>query len=85
MVVVLSKILLQLTSFIGSYVADHQGCSKSEIAKATASYFNLEKQNAVYFCSKFAIRFSKAQGLKGTSIPGTVVGLRRIKEYDPLS
>jgi len=80
----LDRILEELTSYISSFVVNHQGCSKAEIAEATVSHFGLMKTGKVYYCSDFAIRFSKAKGLKGTSIPGTVIGLRRIKEYDHL-
>jgi len=75
----LSKILSELTSFVGSYAADHPGCSKAKIAEATASHFGLQKTRSVYHRPEFAIRFSTA---KGQSFSNVILSLSALQNYD---
>lgn len=75
----MDKILEELTSFISSFLANHPGCSKAEIAEAAASRFSLKKTRSVYYCSEFAIRFSAASG---QSFSNVVLSLSALQKYD---
>lgn len=80
----MSRLLDELISFVTSYVKNRSGCSKSELTKAVVSRFELQGDRSVYHGTEYAIRFSKAKGSKGKSIPGTIVGLRKIQKYDDM-
>lgn len=75
----MNEILNELTSFVYSYSAQHPGCSKSEIAEATASRFKLKRARSVFFRPEFSIRFSTA---KGTSFSNVVLSLSALRNYD---
>ncbi len=71
--------LTELVAFLDSYVSRHPGCSKDELAHATALQFGLRKERSVYFCPEFAIRFAWVG--KG-SFSGTVCALARLRKFD---
>lgn len=71
--------LAALTSFLETYAQNHPGCSKDELARATASQFDLQKARSVYFRPEFAIRFSTARGV---SFSNVVLSLSALRMYD---
>lgn len=75
----MSKTLSELASFLRSYIEKHPECSKTEVAKATATHFGLTKTRSVYHRPEFAIRFSTASV---RSFSNTVCGLSRLQQFD---
>ncbi len=73
------KPLEELTTFMETYVQNRPGCSKDELARATAAQFSLQKARSVYSRPEFAIRFSHAGG---QSFSNTVLGLSALLRYD---
>lgn len=71
--------LTELVTFLDSYVSSHPGCSKDELARATAAQFSLRKERSVYFCPEFGIRFSSAAG---ASFSNVVLSLSALRKYD---
>lgn len=75
----MNKALNKLTSFLQSYAIKHSGCSKAQIAEATATHFDLTKDRSVFYCPEFAIRFSSASG---KSFSNVVLSLSALRKYD---
>jgi hypothetical protein len=73
--------LSQLVAFLRTYAAEHPGCTKDALAKATAERFGLVRDRSVFVGPDYAIRFSTANR---KSVSNTVVGLEKIQKYDDL-
>jgi hypothetical protein len=73
--------LSQLVAFLRTYAAEHPGCTKDALAKATANRFGLVRDRSVFVGPDYAIRFSTANR---KSVSNTVVGLEKIRKYDDL-
>jgi hypothetical protein len=68
-----------LLAFLKAYSRNHTGCSKTDLARATAEHFALTRERSVYARPEFAIRFSTASG---TSFSNVVLSLSALQKYD---
>lgn len=68
-----------LVAFLDAYSRNHPGCTKADLARATADSFDLTKERSVYARPEFAVRFSTASG---TSFSNVVLSLSALQKYD---
>lgn len=61
-------------------IKDNDGVNdKSRLAKTVAEAFNLTKDRSVYYCSRFAVRFSSSGS---RNFGNTVLSLSNLRKYD---
>lgn len=68
-----------VVEYLQNYAEGHPGCSKDELARATAQEFELTQERSVYCRPEFALRFSTASG---SSFSNVVLSLSALQKYD---
>lgn len=74
-----SNIINQLVAYIGT---QNKIADKNKLAEAVKNKFSLVKDNNIYYCDNFAIRFGWNGKNNSKRISNTILGLSRIKCYD---
>lgn len=75
----MNEALNELIYFLMVYAEENPGCTKNEIAIATAEHFSLQKTRSVFHGQHYAIRFSF---VRGRTFSNGVLALSVLRHYD---